>query len=259
MGTLGAQQTVHSIPNPFHKKAIAAFVFLLLFLIPTMATAMMRVYVIAGQSNAEGAARSSGLTENRKRIPANVEYWFKVRKASTFADFKTYGIEVTLAWMLSKTYPRDQIVIIKFAVGGTRIKDWDPDDPDSYYWQAVEDVRNAVGGRKHTLCGVIWIHGETDCKSKSGSAAYGTTLGRIIHAFRNSLGSGKEVPFLLSLVEPPYGDYTPTVQQAQIDVVRTVAKTCLIPTWGIARLSKNKIHFSGPGLDELAERIARYL
>ncbi len=84
------------------------------------------VFVLAGQSNMVGQGDVAKLSEDLKQLPPNILLYLNGERAD-FADRNHFGPEIGFAHEMSRAHPREAIILIKFAVGGSSLLAWAPE------------------------------------------------------------------------------------------------------------------------------------
>jgi hypothetical protein len=188
--------------------------------------------------------------------PANVLYFNGISTTPiAFENLKSFAVEVSLAQRLSRQYPDDRIIMVKYAVGGTGIAQWQPPaKPLMATVQAelaarAEAVKKAVaagepippapkivGLYKTLLTAVvnvrnqypeaqpqafIWIQGESDGGRKENAEAYAERFKTLIAGIRRDIGVEK-LPVILG---SPYVKKEDKLLGTYNDIVREQQKS----------------------------------
>ncbi len=118
-------------------------------------TAKVRLFVLSGQSN------MAGLNPDDTFTPA-----------------------------VKAAYPKDEVIVVRYAVSGTAISQWwkDPKNPKSggLYDVLMSQVKKAVGEKTPDTVVFIWLQGERDAKAGL-SGAYTEALQGVIKRVRDDL------------------------------------------------------------------------
>jgi len=174
------------------------------------------VYLFAGQSNMDGRAKASNLTEAQRQPFTNVIIYYRNPPHSTDGwkplepgystaphyqgglPSPTFGPEVGFAFAMTIAQPEQQFAFIKGSKGGTSLsKDWNPGikgKPETQgpcYRNFLETIHLATSdliktGSTFKLCGLLWHQGESD--AKSSTEAYQERLVRFIARIREDTG-----------------------------------------------------------------------
>jgi hypothetical protein len=141
------------------------------------------VYILAGESNAEGAGNLDTLSEDRRRVPINVEFWQNGKRATYYYGW--FGPEVTLIECLSIKHSKRQIVFIKRSNSESSLYyAWYPDRYDSraivtqevgkshQYSLMLDDYQKIMDGREHVLKTLYFMQGEQDRKFLIAAESY---------------------------------------------------------------------------------------
>ncbi len=169
----------------------------------------VRVYILAGQSNMDGAGRSSHLSDpSLADVQTNVWFDEATVNAATngtapaeWGDLQvglgTFGPEISFGRAISAEYPDKQIAIVKLAQAGTSSRYWSPGTPEQVDpwgahvgYLALMDRIDTITDRLDTQVaaseidgyewgGFIWMQGEDDANGTlKGSVSYtNNTLG----------------------------------------------------------------------------------
>ena len=189
---------------------------------PPETNRIIKIFLQAGQSNADGRAQTNGLPANLLLPQPDVVIYYG--DTGSFTDLQPglssqaggFGPELTFGQTIAAFYGQTNHVstntvltaVIKYAVGGTSLYyDWaaggtattNGDGPRYINFQnAVQAglavLASAYPGANLELDGMIWVQGETDIDLSSGAtgvstnpaiaAAYGTNLLRFINDVR---------------------------------------------------------------------------
>ena len=172
----------------------------------------LRVFVLMGQSNMQGAARAAELKSpynekhDRMRIWANGRWEY-------FLPRQRFGPGVSMAHQLAELWPDDTIGIIKVAVGGTGIrgfeKNWSREQAartwDEKKGALYKDLMNAVAEAKRIskpeFCGVVWKQGAADGRKKDLAGEYYDTFKQLVSDLRADLGDSDLPVFVLTYMK----------------------------------------------------------
>ena len=191
-----------------------------------------KVFLLAGQSNMDGRAKASGLSEiDKQRLKkaqknATLYYNFdegnpldttKVAKhtAKKFGADYLFGPELFFGINMSEKYPDHQIILIKRSRGGMSLYGaWNPDwtlekatlikeeNQPKLYSEFVaygQKVLSTLEKDSYELCGMLWVQGESDSGKKGGirpREAYHDNLTNLINRVRIDFNEPK-LPFLM--------------------------------------------------------------
>ncbi len=177
----------------------------------------VKVYIIAGQSNAEERQGVGFLAKNFPEYAKPREDIYLMRPGMTSPKqfmgpkYNSYGIEHAAGYMLADAVDND-IVFIRSAVGGTMLYDrWRSPSAvkrlggpvGDLYDSMIKRVHNQVAnleqfypryrGQGYELAGFIWFQGENDCCAKT-QGFYRDSLMDLIKDVRRELGV-ENLPF----------------------------------------------------------------
>lgn len=212
-----------------------------------------RVFVLAGQSNMQGRGSSGDLPAHLRVQPDNVRYYTHGRE-STIAKYHYFGPEVNFAYLVSKMFPNDNVIIIKSAATGSSITQWLPGN--ELYEALIRQVNYAVDLTKADIQGIVWMQGETDAREQSLAEAYQTNLETFLSHLRNDL-QAEEAAILLGQIRQPNHNfaYEKQIRQAQQQVADADEHKILVTTDDLGKLY-DKVHYDSDGLVELGRRFA---
>lgn len=249
------------------------------------------VYLVAGQSNADGRALTSQLPSGLKTPNAAVPFYYRSYNYNTgvystlrpgsagspAAQNAAFGPEVTfgatLADWTATNHPEDKIAIIKYAKGGSSLHtDWKADGTASATADGAEykifqstvtaglaafDADNALSGYSTRIAGIIWVQGESDQGDYTRYAANLTTFITDIRA-----NYGADLPFYFSALSDNREANTGTgfdgLRAAQAQVASSVTGAYLINTDDAAYvIGSDGIHFTASGQQALGNAFAR--
>lgn len=184
------------------------------------------VYIIAGQSNADGRGYINQLDASYKRI-YSVPYLWQGRIESienmyspTSALSDRFGVELSIASELE--FRNTNAIILKRAIGGIPLY---PLPSSSYCWKIGEnnsmypllktmvDKVKETYGNKTINWKFAWLQGETDAEHQESAAAYESNMRDLIGQLR--LDTSGEIKIAIAkLKESTYGEYISDVNNA---------------------------------------------
>ena len=222
-------------------------------LLSAPASARDRIYLLAGQSNMMGLAWSKNLPPAYKVTPPNVSFFYK-GSPRKLAQGKHIGPEVSFAHAVSRAFPNDHHIIVKYAATGSHIRQWFP--TERYYPAMMRQLGFSVPQKNPSIEAMIWMQGEGDTFNKQRASQYARNLTYFIRALRYDLKAPK-LPFIMGVIDPIGRDFPEVslVQQKQREVNASVANTYLIPAEGIEKIYDN-IHFNALGQLAMGKRFA---
>ncbi|MBI4558421.1 MAG: hypothetical protein HY706_12640 [Candidatus Hydrogenedentes bacterium] len=189
----------------------------------------IRVFLFAGQSNMEGRADGTKLTEQEKvRLGVAQK---RVQLAYNHAPIqpldvvsppddirriyqldRIFGPELFFGITLSEAWPDEKILLIKLAVGATSLYgSWNPDwseekaaaiadeEKRKLYDEFAAYIHAVLSGYApddYEICAMLWVQGEGDSKVEVAATEYGKNLRNLIARIRKDTGEEK-LPFLL--------------------------------------------------------------
>ncbi len=248
-----------------------------------------KVYLLGGQSNAVGRGDDSDLTSPLSDPQTDVAFYFRSTATAnnlghlleeTIIPLNTgsghgtgapvsereFGSEISFGRQMADDHPNENLMIIKYAEGGTSLyTDWAPDG--TQYIIFLETVENALAeltaaGHTYELGGMLWIQGEAD-RTYAYSLAYEERLISLIRRVRIDLFNGFYCPFIISgLSENQTADVHTSgtgaynVRQAQEAVANDLPQVAFVDTDDFEVRPKNVIHFDTQGLLDMGYAFA---
>ncbi|NQU12299.1 hypothetical protein HQ590_16000 [bacterium] len=237
---------------------------------------MIRVFLLAGQSNMVGQGVSAELPADRRASPANVRL-FEESGWHGLPWQERFGPEVGFAHQLSAACPADQIVLVKVASSGANLYyDWNPDGvsrgpEDTYRGPLYPQLAAAVGvirthfsktGDPFEFAGTLWLQGERDAVFEFMAESYEQNLAAFVAVVRQETGN-RALPFLIGRIAPRVyrldeqryqHAFRHIVQDAQRRVAQNDLLVGLVETTDLPQY--DNLHFDTGGQIELGRRFA---
>ena len=214
--------------------SIILFVFIAApwFCFPQETNTTTSVFILAGQSNMEGAADAVDLTkvdlEDLKRAQKNILLAYnggrpKPLNITIPPDWKKkkykldscFGPEIFFGIELSKKYPNQKFLFIKRTQGGTSLYGcWNPDwtkekakyvgelDKPKLFYELLDysdDILSKYEKNSYKIEGMLWVQGESDSGKKWGplpSETYYDNLKILINRVRDHYNY-QNMPFMI--------------------------------------------------------------
>ncbi len=173
----------------------------------------MRIFLVAGQSNAEGADANGNEIDDYPPFvgvgapQTDAMIWYELGAAGgetsngwipmqPALQSKKLGPEVTFARKVAAE-TGDRVGVVKSAKGGTNLAvDWDPDSTSGVqmYSRTIALMQTALAdltsnGVAWELSGLVWQQGENDMLDDNFVAQYGPRLTALIARFRTDLNA----------------------------------------------------------------------
>jgi len=220
----------------------------------------MPVFVLAGQSNMEGAGQVAELPAELSAPHKDalfVRFWDTQFKPLDPAKLgKHFGPEVSFGDEMAKGLKRP-VGMIKLAVGGTSIEQhWNPasEDKRGLYKRLTGYVTGIQAKQKNVkVVGMIWMQGEADAKYHSKTVEqYRDKLEALIDGCRKEFGN-PDMPFVCGRVNCA-GQYIKQVREAQETVKRK--NYAWIDCDGLEK-GKDDLHYTAKGQLELGKNFAK--
>lgn len=229
---------------------------LLLLLFASLYTApgwaAQRVYLMAGQSNMSGLGNTRQLPSAYRYTPSNVTFIYQGSERPLVRNGR-FGPEVSFAHSVSRAFPNDHHIIVKFAATGSHIQQW---MPGQHYYRAMFRQIGNTFTQTPRIDAIFWMQGESDAKNRYRANHYANRLSRFIHSLRRDLRSPSSL-FVMGQINPQGSGY-PMVRQVQLNqqvVDAQVHNTLLVSSHGLQKTFDN-IHYSSHGQLELGRRFA---
>jgi hypothetical protein len=217
------------------------------------------VFVLAGQSNMDGAGAVEELPAELKGPQANaffVRFWGTEFKPLDPAKLgKSFGPEVSFGAEMAKALKRP-VGMIKLSQGGTSLEEhWNPASQDKrgLYGRLTGYVKDIQAKQKNVrVAGMIWMQGEADAKYHSKTAGqYRDKLEALIDGCRKEFGN-EDLFFVCGRMNAS-GQYEKQVREAQTTVKR---KNYAWIDCDDLEKHTDKLHYNSKGQLELGRRFA---
>ena len=247
---------------------------------PPLNVHRVRVYLVGGQSNADGRAVTTNLSATLQQPQTNIDFYYNGTLTTLrplTSSGSQFGPEITFGQRLATLVNADaanRIALIKYAVGGTTLyNDWKANGTVTTtgegaryisFQQAVTNgwkaLLSAYPSATFSLEGMIWMQGESDVPS--ASAAYFSNLTNFVADVRLTYNSPK-LPFIvgrLSSGQTGAGSapLLAVVRQAQSDVAAQDPWVGLVDTDTFA-LKSDALHFDDRGQQSLGIAFAEQM
>lgn len=241
------------------KRLFSISLLLSLFFMSLPASAKVRIYILAGQSNMMGKGQTYHLPATYKRQPHNVRFYYQGRP-QPLARFSHFGPEVSFAHEIARALPNDTHIIIKHVATGSSITQW---LPGSLLFNGMlrqrRFIKKDIDVEENNLKvdAVIWMQGERDARTRHNATSYEGNLKRFILGLRLKLESTRS-PFIMGQINPedPAFSMMKTVQKAQQNTQRSLPNITLVSTNGLGKIYDH-VHYDSKGQIELGRRFAR--
>lgn len=259
------------------------------------ATGLVRIFVVAGQSNAVGAGAAAAQLPPYWYAPQpDVRLWFEIGPAESVANpamrvsssgnfvplcFQTdasgrtfgssihgFGPELRLGRTLADSLD-DDIAIVKFAFNATDLAgDWNSDLPGNLCGQMIRRVRAAraalaASGQASRVDGLFWMQGESDAANSDDAWRYAERLTKLIVRVRTDLEQ-PTLPVVIGRVNVHIDSsvayslpYVNVIRAQQAFVAANVPYTALVDTDDLA-LTSDGLHFDAKSELDLGLRFA---
>ena len=237
----------------------------------------VRVFLVAGQSNAEGRAIPTNLPISPVNLQApqeDVAFFTGIRgPLRDLQPDNPFGPEITLGRRLADFSSGDgssRIAIIKYADGGTDLEnDWrgggdattTGDGPEYAILQrtvtsGLSSLSRAYPGAKVIVEGIVWVQGERDVRQGFHNN-YEVNLTEFIADIRETYGDG--LPFVVVRLSSGQTDLPldnlSVVRAAQTEVANADPRVALIDSDSFGLLSDD-LHFNALGQQQMGDAAA---
>ena len=200
------------------------------------------VYIIAGQSNADGRGYINQLEAAYKRR-YTIPYLWQNRinsieniysPTSTLRD--RFGVELSIAGELE--FRNTNAIILKRAIGGIPLY---PLSSYSYCWKIGEsnsmypllktmiDTVKEINDGKTINWKFVWLQGETDAEHQEAAAAYQQNMEELISQLKTDTSESIKIA-IGKLKESTYGDYIAEVNQAFENIASSDVNVTVVDT-----------------------------
>ena len=238
-------------------KKTLIMILLSLLLLPALLLAQTKPlnYLLLGQSNMSGQGVIAELNDNQLRMPENVTFYLHGKPAS-FQGLNKFGPELSFSQSISKKHPNQPIRLIKFAPGGSLMKDWVSTQTGKHYDTLIKQVKKVSGGNLPKIQGVLWMHGERDTKSKELAVDYEQHLTQFIAMLKHDF-KHPNLSFVIARTSIPRA-FRPAVNEVRVAQQRVakMASVSLISTDDLSTTS-DKVHFDTQGQLLLGQRFSQ--
>lgn len=238
----------------------------------------VRVFLLGGQSNAEGYGEANLLKPEWFYPQDNVDFLYRFPNgpfvSATLrpgvARSGSFGPEISMGAWLADFYrgrePGTRVAIIKYARGGTNLHtQWSPAGGTEYliFQETVAaglgELREMYPDAELRIDGMAWMQGESDC-SDAHAPNYQGNLVNFIADVRARWG--EDLPFAIGRLSVNQTNRQAgplaTVRAAQTAVAAADPRTGLVDTDGFGLLGDN-LHFNHEGKLDMGVAFARQL
>lgn len=250
------------------------------------------IYLLGGQSNAEGRALNSLLPSSLQAAQSDVMlYTSNVTGVGTDnvsisggswenlapgtgglygADSSRFGPEITMGRMLADANPTRNIAIVKYGAGGTNLHtQWNPDDTgaDNEYDRFLTTLNNAISavpaGDTYSIKGMAWMQGESDAPAVNSvspnALAYEANLINLIATVRAEVGVS-DLPFVIGQLGhlrnvPRATNSWTTLQSGQARAAALDDNALMVVNSDLPL--RDAVHYDAAGQQALGENLAR--
>lgn len=204
-----------------------------------------------------GAGQTTQLTDTSP-VP-NVEIWVTDHWETYQPTDGNFGPEYAFARSWSAAHPSETIGIVKYAVVGTCMTDWEPawsiNDPAhpqyGSLYQALLFVYKAAGSLP--VQAVLWDQGECDSTLYDMATAYQSRTQALISQLRVDLKyTSPALPFVFGETQYPAAPYIGYIQNAQMQISMSNTAVCEVNTDGFP-VWPDGLHFDNQGQIDLGD------
>mmetsp|Transcript_4461 Transcript_4461/g.7181 ORF Transcript_4461/g.7181 Transcript_4461/m.7181 type:complete len:207 (-) Transcript_4461:1370-1990(-) len=166
------------------------------------------------------------------------------------------GLAITFAKKIAELAgtPDLKVGLVPFAVGGTSIDPWLPDEV--LYTGMLERVQLARDSCEAPVVGMLWYQGESDSVDEVRAAAYGDRLGQFVNGVREGVTS--DLPIVLCAItgNEDRVPYKNQVRKHQFEAENIHENLRVFDTAGM-ELQDDGLHLTGNALIQLGADLAR--
>ena len=228
-----------------------------------------KLILLCGQSNMVGLGKIEQLSS--VKLPENIVYFNFGTNTNLKILNNTFGPEVGISRALHIKFPDQDFIIIKFAIGGSSITDWAPNN--NYTWveasrkrqfnglynELLSKVKNITDGYHTELIAFLWMQGEEDSSYIGLGKDYKRNFMNLINSLRQDFNNNK-LPIIYGDINLPVQKYPAVnhVKKAQYSILHEIDNTYLIKTGDLEK-EDDQLHFSSNGLLVLGKRFGNIL
>ncbi|WP_439151225.1 sialate O-acetylesterase [Winogradskyella sp.] len=224
------------------------------------------VVIMAGQSNMVGLGDLKELENDT--LPNNIVYINHGTDTEFNILTNTFGPEISLSQYLNKRFPNRNFILIKYAIGGSSIKDWvDIDglnrDNNQSTGHLLDELKSftddILNGYNHRVCALLWSQGETDATSETLSRDYEAYFMQLISQTRSKFNNNN-LPIIYTelsakAVKPNAKEILNT---SLLRISKTIPHTYYTRTNDL-KLQSDSLHYSESALLKLGKRFGTIL
>ncbi|MEP5339025.1 MAG: sialate O-acetylesterase [Algibacter sp.] len=254
---------LHDLLSRVHRNLIRIIVLIILFS-QQNTNAQKKLFVFAGQSNMAGRAAIEEidfakipnvyvLDDNDNFIPARnpLNLYSNVKKERYR---QRLGPAYSFAKAIHRAYPKDSILLVVNARGGTAIERFMKGDSTAYYKKTIDRIKGVQQNNPSaTLEAIIWHQGESN---RNNYQTYLANLNKLTEDYRTDLNS-PDLPFIcgqLGLWNPEYKHIRNEISKIET----TIPNAFLVSSDGLTNFDEH--HFNSKSQRLLGTRYAaKYL
>ncbi|RYD19222.1 MAG: hypothetical protein EOP88_19790 [Verrucomicrobiaceae bacterium] len=249
--------------------------------IPQATVTRLRVYLLGGQSNADGRADAAGLPAELQLPQPDVDFYYRIEGSlgtlttlrPGLSESLQFGPEIIIGKRLAKLHSDEdgtRVAIIKYANGGTNLHtQWKAGGDATTTGDGAEYVvfqqtvtaglaalAAAYPGAQVDLQAMVWMQGESDADA-TNAPLYQNNLTAFISDVRATYG--QTLPFVIGRLSSSQtnlaAQHLNTIRAAQDAVAAADPLTGIVSTDGLA-MNPDALHFSAAGQQEMGSRFA---
>jgi Carbohydrate esterase, sialic acid-specific acetylesterase/Chitobiase/beta-hexosaminidase C-terminal domain/F5/8 type C domain/Secretion system C-terminal sorting domain len=214
------------------------------------------VFILAGQSNAQGFSTDANLYPTNAidtAIKLNWSYFNGANSSGQWINMQPqigrFGPEVTFSRNL-KTAGYNPAIFKYFQPGTGLAVDWKAPGAGGIYDAMVVAYKAAIkkltdAGNTVTVRGFVWIQGESDATPVAVANAYQANLTNLINDIRFNVVGNTCLPFVVGVDEQFPGDFITTVVQAQKNIVANIPKVAFTSMIGLPKADYTHLTSAG--------------
>ena len=242
---------------------------------------IIKVFILAGQSNMAGWAPTAGLPLNLAQIQNDVIIWddgnvtaSKVKQWLNLGpdfggDTGYFGPELNFGRTMADSLfgAGVKVALIKYSAGGTDLyNEWRPPGSGGITGNRYKNLLNIIkmaldslpGQYTPEIAGILWMQGESDGTNAYWANAYQTNLTNLIADLRNDENK-PDLPFVAGMIHlSPDWIFGDVVRHAETVVAHKDATVGIFETQDLS-LGDDSAHYQTAAMVEVGKRSARIM
>lgn len=244
----------------------------------------IRIFILSGQSNMEGFSPLQTVPVSQLNLPENLDYYVGSQQKTVLGRDGNYiGPEVGLAAKISSLYPKDKIVFIKSAQGGTSLKHWvigaennkgELISGSGLLFTQLKASYDTVYAKYKSinsdvvLNGFFWMQGESDADEFGViGEKYQSNLNRMLQQIQTSFTKAPDFKFVMGRIyrfqsKDQSGDFNYFRANEVFQKIRDVQDQIVSPNFPVLQISTDQFamadfwHFNDKSIVALGQCMA---